>query len=72
MAEMIYNVNGTQMTRTELIQKILETVLDLSFEKAPVMATLRQYSIEHNVSRHAVKIAKAMMWEVETVGYAPK
>jgi hypothetical protein len=62
---MKYIVNGTIMTRDELVKKVLETVLDLGKEKAPMMAYRPIYSVEHNVKNHACKIAKAMGWNIE-------
>ena len=64
---MSYVVNGTPMTREELVKKVLETVLDLGKEKAPMMAYRAIYPVEHNVKNHACGIARAMGWEVEVV-----
>ena len=62
---MNYIVNGTQMTREQLIKKVLETVLDLGEEKAPPMAYRPIYPVEHNVKNHACGIARAMGWKIE-------
>lgn len=64
---MLYRVNGTLMTRNALVHKVLETVLDLGEEKAPMMAYRPIYPVEHNVKNHACGIARAMGWEVEVV-----
>ena len=64
---MSYIVNGTPMTREQLVQKVLETVLDLGEEKAPMMAYRTIYPVEHNVKNHACGIARAMGWEVEVI-----
>ena len=60
-----YIVNGTPMTRDELAKKVLETVLDLGPEKAPLMAYRPLYTVKQNVDRHACGIARAMGWSVE-------
>jgi hypothetical protein len=64
---MSYVVNGTPMTREELIKKVLETVLDLGEEKSPMMTYRAIYPVEYNVKHHACKIARALGWEVEVV-----
>ena len=64
---MLYRVNGTLMTRNALVHKVLETVLDLGEEKAPMMAYRTIYPVEYNVKNHACKIARSMGWEVEVV-----
>lgn len=62
---MNYIVNGTLMTREQLVKKVLEIVLDLGKEKAPMMAYRTIYPVEYNVKHHACKIARALGWEVE-------
>lgn len=64
---MNYIVNGTVMSRKQLVEKVLETVLDLGEEKAPMMAYRTIYPVEYNVKYHACKIARALGWEVEVV-----
>lgn len=64
---MNYIVNGTVMSRKQLVEKVLETVLDLGEEKAPMMAYRTIYPVEYNVKNYACKIARALGWEVEVV-----
>ena len=65
--EMKYRVNGQEMDRKTLVQKVLEVVKDLPTEKQPPMAKRELYPIEHNVKNHACGIARAMGWDVEVV-----
>lgn len=60
-----YVVNGVPMTRNELVENVLKAVLELESEKAPAMAYRPLYTVEHNVNRHACKIARAMGWSVK-------
>lgn len=62
-----YIVNGTEMSRKQLVEKVLEAVLDLGEEKAPMMAYRSIYPVEYNVKNHACKIARDMYWEVEFI-----
>lgn len=64
---MVYIVNGTSMTREQLVHEVLETVLDLGEEKAPMMAYRPVYPVEHNVKIHACGIAKSLGWEIEVI-----
>ena len=64
---MIYLVNGEKLTRSELIEKVLNLVLDLGKDKAPTMAYIGNNTIERNVNKHACKIARSLGWEVETI-----
>ena len=64
---MKYRVNGQEMDRKTLVQKVLEVIKDLPTEKQPPMARREHYPIEHNVKNRACKIAKALGWEVEVV-----
>lgn len=65
--DMKYLVNGIEMTRKELENNVLEVVLDLGKEKSPLMAYRECYTVEHNVNRHACKIARDLGWDVEAV-----
>lgn len=64
---MKYKVNGQEMDRKTLVQKVLEVVKDLPTEKQPLMAKRELYPIEYNVKNHACGIARAMGWEVITI-----
>ena len=61
---MRYIVNGQEMDRKALVQKVLEVVKDLPTEKQPPMAKRELYPIEYNVKNHACGIARAMGWEI--------